>query len=162
MVADELGYHFVSCSSASRYGEPFRSLQSQAVPHYFSGLPGVDALLFTLAELCVALAMHKDETLGPKNVSYQTIRHHPLTSAFLLSLYNFIWVEGVFSHAWSTAIVSIPFTLGRMQLWQTITKRPNTPYLQGCGKIFANSLLPTMEKLILFLFEFGFLRHRSY
>lgn len=66
--------------------------------------------LFTLAKFREALATCKNLALGPEVISFQMIRNHHLsTSAFILTLFNRILVEGIFPPVQQQAlIVPIP------------------------------------------------------
>ena len=56
-----------------------------------------------------ALKMCRNTCEGPDGIHYQMIKHLPPSSiAFLLSIYNKIWSEGVFPPAWREAII-LPF-----------------------------------------------------
>src|SRR5678816_505354 len=51
IVADELGYHFASCSSGSRYPEPFRSSRLRVEFPDFSVPPGTDLPYLSLIHI---------------------------------------------------------------------------------------------------------------
>ena len=113
IVADILGYTFSHNSSSLRYTEPFshtRSVNLLSPPDFRRltlderNLPYNH--LFTLAEYQAALSSCRDGALGPDGISYVMLRHiHPTASAYLLDLYNRIWIDEFLPSLWSTPFV---------------------------------------------------------
>ena len=93
------------------------------------------------------------------------IRHlHATASAFLLTLYNQIWVEGVFPPVWLTAY-AVPIPKPGKDPSVADNQRPISLTCHTCKlmeKMVAFRLLPTQESLHAFSdHQFGFRTHRS-
>lgn len=112
--------------------------------------------LFILAEFREALAGCTDSALGLEGISYQMILHlHPSSSAFLLTLFYLIWVEGIFPPILQLAhIVPIPKPGKDPSLANN--QRPIALTCQVWKRV-VNRLLLTLEKAQAFSsLQFGF------
>ena len=172
VVADALGYAFAHNSSSLRYTEPFRHTRSANLlsPPDFGPLTLEERNLsynhlFTLAEYQAALSSCKDGAVGPDGVSYVMLRHiHPTASAYLLDLYNRLWIDESFPSLWSTAYV-IPIPKPNKDPHREDSMRPIVLSCDTCKlmeKMVANRLYPLLEGMqALSSFQFGFRRFRS-
>src|SRR5678815_1306876 len=168
VVADALGYSFASHSSSFRYTEAFQKLRTDTALPDFSTAKGEDHTynrLFTLAEYQTALANSKDGALGLDMISYIMLRHiHPSASAFLLDLYNRIWIESSFPSIWTTAFV-IPIPKPGKDLKLADNRRPISLTCHTCKlmeKMVSGRFLPVLESRQAFSnFQFGFRKNRS-
>lgn len=124
VVADTLGYAFSCSSSSTRYTPEFQAIRNNTrisasdfvAPKESQNLPYNH--LFTLDEFRTALASCKDGAVGPDGLSYIMLRKlHQSASAFLLNLYNRIWVENSFPALWFTAhVVPVPKPI-KIHIW---------------------------------------------
>lgn len=167
-VADVLGYAFSTHSSISRYSASFYNIHQSTSPPDFHVPHEEDPPynhLFTWGEFQAALRACKDGAIGPDGISYQMIRHlHPSASAFLLCIYNRVWVENTFPPVWSTATV-IPIPKPGKDPSQVENQRPISLTCHSCKimeKMVASRLIPTLEGCQAFSpCQFGFRQHRS-
>lgn len=120
--------------------------------------------LFTLFEFRTALSKCKDGALGPDDIYFMILRHiHPTASAFLLHLFNRIWVEYVFLSLWTTAY-AVPMSKLGKDPYFTDNQSHISLTCHTCillEKMVSDRLVLVLDGLLAFFdFQFGFQQHR--
>ena len=165
-VADSLGQHFSSVSSASNYSAEFQRIRQTKVDLNLSGgnFEEYNAR-FSLEELKEALSSTNDTSPGEDTILNIMLRKLPNEAkSYLLKIINKIWETGILPRSWKIAIV-IPVKKPNKDPHQTTSYRPIA--LTSCvcklmEKMINSRLVWHLEtNKLLSPFQFGFRKNRS-
>ena len=113
IVADALGFAFSSYSNSKTYSLDFNKIRNTLQSNTLDFSTNTDQPynhLFTRYEFDDSLKSCDSGAPSPYDISYEMVKHlHPTATAYLLKLFNRIWVESTIPKLWSSAfIVPIP------------------------------------------------------
>ena len=165
-MANSLGRHFSSVSSASNYSAEFQRIRNTQVDLNLSGGNSEHYnARFSLKELNEALLSTSDTSPGEDTILNVMLRKLPdEAKRYLLKIINKIWETGILPQSWKIAIV-IPIKKPNKDPYQTTSYRPIA--LTSCvckvmEKMINSRLVWHLEtKKLLSPFQFGFRKNRS-
>ena len=112
-VSEALALHFAEVSKADNYPDQFRRYKRQREQQVLNFHSGTDLSYnnqISNLELSSALSSTSETSPGEDGVTYAMLKNvHPTLLMLILTLFNRIYLDGVFPECWKTAIiVAIP------------------------------------------------------
>ena len=106
-VAETLGAHFASVSSAAHYSQEFQNIRnSTTVTPPFSNNTEAFNMPFSLAEMSYALSSSSLTSPGEDDIRYEMIIHLPeCTKIFLLDILNGMWTSHTSPESWDLSVL---------------------------------------------------------